>query len=964
MAGGGRTSRSVDHSRAPVGSPAGARPRRRAGQIARPRRWRMPAAVLAGVLGLTVMTTPAAGIGAGLDGTASAGGGATSSASGSVTPSADGTGTRSAEVEVPDFGTTHRVAELEVLEATQGTRVMSAAEIGQDIDVLLFQNTAGAGEQLTIAFEVPADDEYEVFLQPLLAPSYGRYDVSLNGEVHTELNLHHGAIRAGEQEYIATLPLAAGQHTMTFTATGQDPDATGQLASFMRLVLLDSEDRQERQEYFDSLIDDIRGDLELITDQIPSGPAPDDEALRARAGEHGASLDALAERAQDPQEDIEELGREIRDTALAVARLGDFVAARVDRPEAPFGIATADSMSLVYPMDLPCEACSTEPAALSLAQGERESIQTVLLPYAEGLTDVQARVSGVSGPGHAGNSEGPVQAQVDPLGSVFVENTDAVLPALGQRPENYEGWIPDPVRTDLEAVDVDPWVLQPHWLEIGAAADATPGTYTVTVEFTAQGHAAQELEVEVTVWPIEIPDEPDLATSMTTKSTEPGAPVDYTERWYMLEQLYDTETSQEFEELRGEYIDFLGDFMIEPDLIYNTVPPSVAELLEQEERIGLRQFNVLYLPGYADREFDPEDPGSWQPQIDEILEIVGEAMREYEEAGLADRAYIYGFDERSDTELAQAVLGQIQQEFPDLPVMTTFMDPTLGVDSGLTEEVDIWVPGVETFDAEAMAAAQQRGDEVYWYTHQAVRDPLPNWFNGYAPSDTRVLLGPMSHAMGVDGFLYYNIMRWVDREPMTDDVLSSWDPQTYATANGDGSLFYPGAEGPLASQRLHNYRDGMEDYNLLGVLQEAITEAEDGGTPEGDLEHARELLQAEAIVTDETEYTKDAAEYRQWREDVAAAIIALERSGDVGALGGALQDHIDAGDVAGALENQLGSAVRQAQVHVDGGRIDRAVGSLERFVGHLDEPRGSDTLTPRAYADLRMRAMVLLTFMD
>ena len=885
-------------------------------------------------------------------------------------PEIAGTATADAG-QASGFGTVHRAADLEVVRASQGTRVMTADEVGQDIDVLLFQNSAGPGEQLTIAFDVPADADYEISLQPLLAPSYGSYQVALNGHSPTELNLYAESIQAGSYQHIDTRVLPQGRHTVTIESTGADPQSSGHFGAFMRLAVLDESDRQERREHLLSGIEEVRAELTQIREQIPEADHPDDDGLRARATKHGASLDELARRADDLSGDVAEfdlIRQQTQATGLQVDRLDDFVQARRQQPDAPFGIATADAMSLVYPMDLPCAACSQDSARISLAQGEYESIQTVLLPYTQELSDVRAQVRDVRGPDGAVESQPAgapdlIEATVHPLGSVFVENTDVPLPALPGRPQNYEGWIPDPVRTDLDSVDLQPWVLQPHWLQLYAPSEARPGTYTVTVEFEAAGAPTQQLEVEATVWPVEIPDRPDLATSMTTKSTDPGAPTEYSERWYMLEQVYDLADPGEFEDLRHTYIDFLGAFKIEPDLIYNTEPPSVAELLELEDRIGLRQFNVLYLPGYADREFDPDDPDSWQPQIDEILEIVGAAMAEYEDAGLADQAYIYGFDERSDTELARAVLGQIKDEFPDLEVMSTFLDRSLGEDSGLADVIDIWVPGVETIDTEAMAQAQQRGDEVYWYTHQAVRHPLPNWFNGYPPSDTRVLLGPLSHTTGVDGFLYYNIMRWPDRDPMTDGVLSDWDPQTYDTANGDGSLFYPGADGPLPSQRLHSFRDGMEDFNLLNVLQQAIERAEQDGAA-ADLARARELLSAEAIVTDEREFTRDAGQYRAWRSEVAAMIIALQRPDEIRALAAALEAYIASGEVDGGIEGPLTLTVDRAQQAVESGHTRSAARWLERFSRHLGEVRDSDTLTDHAREDLQNRATVLLTFID
>ena len=54
--------------------------------------------------------------------------------------------------------------------------------------------------------------------------------------------------------------------------------------------------------------------------------------------------------------------------------------------------------------------------------------------------------------------------------------------------------------------------------------------------------------------------------------------------------------------------------------------------------------------------------------------------------------------------------------------------------------------------------------------------------------------------------------------------------------NGEGMLFYPGEDagidGPIASIRLKNLRDGMEDYEYFTLLEKAKgKEAVDGDRP-------------------------------------------------------------------------------------------------------------------------------------
>ena len=67
--------------------------------------------------------------------------------------------------------------------------------------------------------------------------------------------------------------------------------------------------------------------------------------------------------------------------------------------------------------------------------------------------------------------------------------------------------------------------------------------------------------------------------------------------------------------------------------------------------------------------------------------------------------------------------------------------------------------------------------------------------------------------------------------------------------HGDGTLVYPGREGPIGSIRLANIRDGIEDYEYLCKL----------ASIEGDIEKAREacvaVIAKGAIETDDAEVT-------------------------------------------------------------------------------------------------------------
>jgi Domain of unknown function (DUF4091) len=175
------------------------------------------------------------------------------------------------------------------------------------------------------------------------------------------------------------------------------------------------------------------------------------------------------------------------------------------------------------------------------------------------------------------------------------------------------------------------------------------------------------------------------------------------------------------------------------------------------------------------------------------------------------------------------------------------------------------------------------------YPDIATGYPLPNWFNGYPPIDARMLMGPMSYRAGVEGVLYYATNHWTVSQhadhPLVDDgIFSEYSPVTFLTTAGDGSLFYPGPDGPMASIRIENFRDGMEDYNLLGTLRKALTENPDA--PAGVRKLARQLLSASDVVTDARNFTEDPVAYRHWRDRVAWVITRLQHEASTAAGAG------------------------------------------------------------------------------
>ncbi len=176
---------------------------------------------------------------------------------------------------------------------------------------------------------------------------------------------------------------------------------------------------------------------------------------------------------------------------------------------------------------------------------------------------------------------------------------------------------------------------------------------------------------------------------------------------------------------------------------------------------------------------------------------------------------------------------------------------TMPPDAALAKRVDIWAANVNCFSHRERAGEFCAGEtprsrypakaQVWWYVscsshgcgHGPFGDRRDAYFQGW-PSYVVDVAGTSARIMGwqsfvqrIDGELYFDTVhaygRWeLTRVPRVDP----WDDQFEFGGNGDGTLFYPGRPEriggtthiPIASLRLVQIRDGLEEWELLRLL--------------------------------------------------------------------------------------------------------------------------------------------------
>ena len=122
--------------------------------------------------------------------------------------------------------------------------------------------------------------------------------------------------------------------------------------------------------------------------------------------------------------------------------------------------------------------------------------------------------------------------------------------------------------------------------------------------------------------------------------------------------------------------------------------------------------------------------------------------------------------------------------------------------------------------AERMAALAKEGHETWLYVCWEPGQPYANWLALGDGTEPIVSIWQCKMTDSV-GMLYWDAAYWNDENPM--DKLT---PLIGATSHGDGVLLYSGAlvgiYEPISSHRLENVRNGIQDYQLLTMLEELV----------------------------------------------------------------------------------------------------------------------------------------------
>lgn len=514
-------------------------------------------------------------------------------------------------------------------------------------------------------------------------------------------------------------------------------------------------------------------------------------------------------------------------------------------PRSPFAVALATPMDKVMIQDSPCPGVAADHYHLALARNEHEAMQVVVIPMTGPLKNVAVSASAPMGTAGQGPLAGRTTAA--PVGHVKTRPAGSYLP-------DYVGWYPDPILDFQHTCDIGRGEHVAFWIDVATEKGARPGDYQSTLTISAQGAAPVQVHLNIHVWDIELPAGTHLRTAFTYN--EPNTKRLYKGRWSP--------------EIARRYHDFLLDHRLNIDSLYGKNELDV-DLLRYGASKGMNAFNLFYVGRGT--------------SADVVRKLLEERVPALKAAGLYPLAYLYGFDEVNDEVFPRIkeVFGLAHSFYPDLPRMTTGYDNTFGRTTGLRDYIDIWVPLIPEYNMLEAQRLRAEGKDMWWYLCVGPRHPYPNWFVESPAIESRLLMGAMSYKYQVGGVLYFMMNGWsLNDKPISAGPYTDWFPGAGKSregvyANGDGSVFCAGPDGPVSTLRMEAIRDGLEDYEYLYLLSRVVEEvaAQPTSLRRAEfLQRARAMLSIpQEVVESSSRYTDDPQRLYALRHAVAEAIL-------------------------------------------------------------------------------------------
>jgi len=414
-------------------------------------------------------------------------------------------------------------------------------------------------------------------------------------------------------------------------------------------------------------------------------------------------------------------------------------------------------------------------------------------------------------------------------------------------PSHYEGptgLFPDPLlaRDKTEAAGGQ---CTPLWLTVHIPGDAKPGVYRGPLRLIANNLDPVEWTLEVTVFGFALPKTPTLRTDFG----------------------FDIDGANQQAKARGG--------------------AGGAALLEAyranalAHRVTLRELTALPTSPAALASFGATSktslargattfaaPLEW---ID-VQPTLKQAEQAVKNSGVGDRAFVQ-FAETPPPGVWSKILEDIKRWKATAPSIRPMLT-TAGISPFIPDDLDLWCVQSPVFDTAAnkhILESIASGREVWWYVDHVPSRPYGNLFLDFTGVEHRILFW-QAWALGIRGFHYWSVNYSQPGQDPFEDVSDA------TPVNGDGLLVYPGANGPVDSQRWEIVRDGIEDYDYFAMFMERRAALSKQGGAEALLARAAKVYDLGVVVPNLVTFPREPEGLEAKRIETGRMIEEMDRA--------------------------------------------------------------------------------------
>jgi hypothetical protein len=383
------------------------------------------------------------------------------------------------------------------------------------------------------------------------------------------------------------------------------------------------------------------------------------------------------------------------------------------------------------------------------------------------------------------------------------------------------------------------------WVDVAVPKGTAEGTYTTSVELLSAGSVVGAVDVQMTVWPIVLPDEADVPVLAELDHQalfhhhvhyDPSVPPPNADDWR------DHPRRSEMDALLLSTLRVLESHRLTPVLPglsptvkfnaaggvavdWDAYDAVVAPLLSGRaffNRVALRHWPMPISGAYSSQLADSSRRLSGSAAM--LEQYLAQCALHFEQKGWLDRCYAVAPRRATDSSGAIETIGQfanaVHAGSRRVPVASRGFPQDMGSYgwvgfpyADVSDYVDIWMPPAQFYDVEAMTEERKSGRRT-WV--EADRPPFSGSTSIHAPSTYARVLPWQAEELGVQALSIGRVNAWPEAStgPTPQDCVD-FDPVV---------LLYPGRafglDEPVASVRLKHVRRGMEDAAYFRLLRE------------------------------------------------------------------------------------------------------------------------------------------------